>query len=82
MGCWPTHAPCRHSVKPTGAAACAWARPAMTIRGMGAESFTVVADLLADLVSAPADAPLDDAAARRIAELAMAYPIPDGMIAT
>ena len=55
---------------------------AMTIRGMGAESFTVVADLLADLVSAPADAPLDDTAARRVAELAMAYPIPDGMIAT
>ena len=55
---------------------------AMTIRGMDAESFTVVADLLADLVSAPADAPLDNAAERRVAELAMAYPIPDGMIAT
>ena len=55
---------------------------AMTIRGMGAESFTVVADLLADLVSAPADAPLDESATRRIAELAMEFPIPDGMIAT
>lgn len=55
---------------------------AMTIRGMDAESFTVVADLLACLVSAPPDAPLDYVAAGRIAELAIAYPIPDGMIAT
>ena len=55
---------------------------AMTIRGMDEESFSVVADLLTDLVSAPADAPLDEGAARRITELAMEYPIPDGMIAT
>ena len=55
---------------------------AMTIRGMDAGSFTEVADLLERLVPAPPDAPLDDAAAERVAELAMAHPIPDGMIAT
>ena len=55
---------------------------AMTIRGMDEVSFTVVADLLARLVAAPPDAPLDDAAAKKVAELAMAHPIPDGMIAT
>ena len=55
---------------------------AMTIRGMDAEPFAEVADLLARLVSAPSDAPLDAAAEKRIAELAMAFPIPDGMMAT
>ena len=55
---------------------------AMTVRGMDAEVFAEVAGLLARLVSAPSDAPLDAAAAKRIAELAMAFPIPDGMMAT
>ena len=55
---------------------------AMTIRGMDAETFAEVADLLARLVSAPADAPFDAVAAERLAELAVAFPIPDGMMAT
>ena len=55
---------------------------AMTVRGMDAETIAEVAGLLARLVSAPSDAPLDAAAAKRIAELAMAFPIPDGMMAT
>ena len=55
---------------------------AMTIRGMDEASFTMVADLLARLISTQPDAPLDDAATKKVTELAMAHPIPDGMIAT
>ena len=54
----------------------------MTIQGRNEESVTVAADLLARLVAAPSDAPLDDATAKKVAELAVTHPIPNGMIAT